>query len=137
MNPRLGQAELIYLDPVFLALNLGPGDNVASHLTNPELSSLSRSPHGLPIQDLDRRCASLKKAVKFSKVNNLLGLIVDAEVAIHAPALITTIKESGLVLITHGEVNLQRDNINTQTIHGVDGIQVEGICNLLHTLAMQ
>lgn len=79
----------------------------------------------------------MKEAVKFAKSNNLLGLIVDAEIAVHAPALITTIKESGLVLITHGEENQRLENVNTQTVHGVDGIQANGICALLHTLAMQ
>lgn len=122
---------------MFLALNLGPSDSGSFVTTRSDLSSLSRSPHGLPIQDSDRRCASLKRAVKFAKVNNLLGLMIDAEVAIHAPALITTIKESGLVLITHGQINSEREKINTQMVHGVDGIQVDGICTLLHTLSMK
>ena len=70
--------------------------------------------------------------MKFSKSNNLLGLIIDASVALYAPALITTIKESGLVLITHGEENSKRQHIDTQTVYGVDGIQLDGICELLH-----
>lgn len=117
-------------DPVFLASNLGLDDYPENE--GAFGSHLKRSPHGLPVVDSDRRCSSVKEAVKFSKLNNLLGLIIDAEVMVHAPALITTIKESGLVLITHGEVNHRKVNVDTQTVHGVDGIQVDGICNLLH-----
>lgn len=113
---------------MFLASNLGPHDGI----TNITSGVQARSPHGMPIIDSDQKCASLKEAVKFSKLNNLLGLVIDAEVAVHAPALITTIKQSGLVLITHGPKNDDSENIATQTFHGVDGIQVGGICKLLH-----
>lgn len=90
------------------------------------------SPHGLNVRDSDRRCASLKSAVKFAKLNNLLGVIVDASIAVHAPALISTIKQSGLVLITHGEQNARQEIVDMQSTHGVDGIQRCGICYLLH-----
>lgn len=111
-----------------MASNLGPRDGAISSNARRQ----TRSPHGMPIHDSDQKCASLKEAVKFSKLNNLLGLVIDAEVAVHAPALITTIKQSGLVLITHGTQNEDAENVETQTIHGVDGIQVSGLCRLLH-----
>lgn len=122
------------LDPVFLASNLGPVDIEAER---PNEKSHKCSPHGLNLKDSDHRSKSLKAAVKFSKSNNLLGLIIDAGVALHAPALITTIKQSGLVLITHGPENAKKDNVETQTLHGVDGIQVSGVCNLLHGIDTQ
>lgn len=107
----------------------------ASHLgrdTSNEQDQTLISPHGLPTRELDSRCASVKEAVKFSKLNNLLGVILDASIALHAPALITTIKKSGLVLITHGSSNIQEDNVESQCSHGVDGTMVSGVLSLRH-----
>lgn len=117
--------------PVFFASYAGQLNASASRHATAMLS-----PHGLEIVDEDRSCRSIKEAVKFSKANNLLGLVLDADVAIHAPALITTVKESGLVLITNGEVNVNRLNVDTQISHGVDGVMHRGVCQFVNEIDM-
>ncbi|BFZ54620.1 phosphate system positive regulatory protein pho81 [Savitreella phatthalungensis] len=117
--------------PVFFAAYAG----LSAGTENKE-SGAGISPHGLPIADEDRSCCSIKAAVKFSKANNLLGLVLDASVAIHAPALITTVKQSGLVLITHGAVNAEQEQVDMQIHHGVDGVMHEGLCTFVNDIDM-
>ena len=92
-------------------------------------------PNAVVVGEQDR-CRSIKDAVKFSKANNLLGVVLDAGVAIHAPALITTIKESGLVLITNGSVNADKSNVDMQISHGVDGVMHDGVCQFVNEIDM-
>jgi CDK inhibitor PHO81 len=113
--------------PVFLASHVG-----LSSPTSADVASRHTSPHGLALTRRSEECSSIKEAVKFSRINNLLGMIIDADIALHAPALITTIKESGLVLITHGSANVLRQNVDTQAAHGADGIFFDGVCSFLH-----
>ncbi|ORY74864.1 hypothetical protein BCR37DRAFT_403849 [Protomyces lactucae-debilis] len=113
--------------PVFLASHAG-----LSSPTVADASGTYISPHGLSLSRRGEEATSIKEAVKFSRTNNLLGMIIDADIALHAPALITTIKESGLVLITHGSANELRQNVDTQAAHGADGIFLDGVCSFLH-----
>jgi CDK inhibitor PHO81 len=46
----------------------------------------------------DKRCLSVREAVKFAKANNLLGVMLDATLIAQVPHLIYSIKESGLIL---------------------------------------
>lgn len=50
----------------------------------------------------DKRCLSVREAVKFAKANNLLGVMLDATLIAQVPHLIYSIKESGLILAVFG-----------------------------------
>ncbi|GAA5921998.1 hypothetical protein JCM1841_000727 [Sporobolomyces salmonicolor] len=50
----------------------------------------------------DRRCTSIREAVKFAKANNLLGVMLDATMLIQVPSLIQSAREHGLLITTFG-----------------------------------
>ncbi|KAJ8324440.1 phosphate system positive regulatory protein pho81 [Batrachochytrium dendrobatidis] len=70
----------------------------------------------------DKRCTSIKEAIKFAKASNSLGLICQATPFIQMPVLINTVKESGLILATFGEVNNQIEVSKIQESYGVDAL---------------
>ncbi|KAG0306864.1 phosphate system positive regulatory protein pho81 [Dissophora globulifera] len=90
----------------------------------------SRSTSSLAVSDLlanevefhedDKRCTSIKEAVKFARSNNLLGVICEATPLIQVPSLITHIKESGLILSSFGSGNKDPALVQIQKSHGVD-----------------
>ncbi|KAG0254778.1 phosphate system positive regulatory protein pho81 [Actinomortierella ambigua] len=72
----------------------------------------------------DRRCTSIKEAVKFARGNNLLGVICEATPLIQVPSLITHIKESGLILTSFGVGNKDPALVQLQRNHGVDAFMI-------------
>ncbi|GAA5947210.1 hypothetical protein JCM3765_001576 [Sporobolomyces pararoseus] len=52
----------------------------------------------------DRRCTSIREAVKFAKANNLLGVMLDATMLIQVPSLIQSAREHGLLLVSFGTI---------------------------------
>ena len=74
--------------------------------------------------------------VKFARNNNLLGIIIHADIALHSPAMITTIKESGLVLLTHGEQNHAKENVAMQSNHGADGVLVDDVFTFMNKISV-
>ncbi|GAA5848597.1 hypothetical protein JCM8547_004567 [Rhodosporidiobolus lusitaniae] len=50
----------------------------------------------------DRRCTSIREAVKFAKANNLLGVMLDATMLVQIPSLIQSAREHGLLITTFG-----------------------------------
>ncbi|KAJ3108421.1 phosphate system positive regulatory protein pho81 [Phlyctochytrium planicorne] len=75
----------------------------------------------------DKRCTSIKEAVRFAKKSNFLGIICEATPLIKVPALINTIKESGLILATFGKANEEANNVFVQESAGVDAILSHGV----------
>ncbi|CAG8534348.1 4022_t:CDS:2, partial [Cetraspora pellucida] len=75
----------------------------------------------------DKRCTSIKEAVKFAKMNNLLGVIFEATLLVHVPSLITNVKQAGLILTTFGSANNDPHNILIQEKYGVDAMVVDGV----------
>ncbi|KAJ3127326.1 phosphate system positive regulatory protein pho81 [Nowakowskiella sp. JEL0407] len=72
--------------------------------------------------ETDRRCLSIKEAVRFAKSSNFLGVFCDARPLIQVPVLINTIKHSGLILATFGNANENPANVALQEENGVDVI---------------
>ncbi|KAJ3025976.1 UNVERIFIED_CONTAM: Glycerophosphocholine phosphodiesterase [Siphonaria sp. JEL0065] len=72
--------------------------------------------------EADRRCGSIKEAIRFSKRSHFLGIMCEATPLIQVPALITTIKQSGLMLASFGASNQNASNVLSQEAGGVDGI---------------
>eukprot|EP00842_Homolaphlyctis_polyrhiza_P003288 jgi/Hompol1/3960/HPOL_003414-RA len=70
----------------------------------------------------DRRCTSIKEAIKFAKSSNFLGLICQATPLVQMPVLINTVKESGLILATFGPPNNDPFYIRQQETFGVDAL---------------
>ncbi|KAG9325375.1 hypothetical protein KVV02_004150 [Mortierella alpina] len=70
----------------------------------------------------DKRCTSIKEAVKFARSNNLLGVICEATPLIQVPGLITHIKESGLILSSFGAANKDPAVVQIQKNYGVDAL---------------
>ncbi|CAG8692263.1 6341_t:CDS:2, partial [Dentiscutata heterogama] len=80
--------------------------------------------HGEEIEQ-DKRCTSIKEAVKFAKINNLLGVIFEATLLVHVPSLITNVKQAGLILTTFGSANNDPRNIRIQERYGVDAMVID------------
>ena len=74
--------------------------------------------------ETDRRCTSIKEAIKFARSNNLLGVICEATPLIQVPSLITHIKESGLILTSFGAANRDPQLVHIQKSHGVDALML-------------
>ncbi|KAG0044842.1 phosphate system positive regulatory protein pho81, partial [Gryganskiella cystojenkinii] len=72
----------------------------------------------------DKRCTSIKEAIKFARSNNMLGVICEATPLIQVPGLITNIKESGLILTSFGASNRDAGLVQLQKKHGVDAFMV-------------
>ncbi|CAO3657249.1 unnamed protein product [Mucor hiemalis] len=83
----------------------------------------------------DVRCSSLKEAVKFSKQNNLLGVICCAQTLVQVPSLIKTAKESGLILVTAGKANSDAKYRNIQERHGVDALMINQVVHFNMSMA--
>ncbi|KAJ3044483.1 phosphate system positive regulatory protein pho81 [Rhizophlyctis rosea] len=74
------------------------------------------------VVEADARCNSIKEAIHFAKSSNVLGVICEATPLVQVPVLISTIKESGLMLATFGSANEDPQNVKVQEGFGVDGI---------------
>ncbi|KAK9761041.1 phosphate system positive regulatory protein pho81 [Basidiobolus ranarum] len=74
----------------------------------------------------DARRLSIKEAVKFSRRNNLLGIMCEATPLVQVPSLIQSIKESGLILASFGPLNDDPKNVQLQEAYGVDAIVSNG-----------
>ncbi|KAL3896654.1 MAG: hypothetical protein SGCHY_003929 [Lobulomycetales sp.] len=67
----------------------------------------------------DYRCSSVKEAIKFAKNGNFLGVFCYSRPLLRVPALIKTIKESGLILVAFGD--------GAHSIAGVDASISAGV----------
>ncbi|KAI9490771.1 hypothetical protein BDB00DRAFT_528110 [Zychaea mexicana] len=83
----------------------------------------------------DVRCTSLKEAVKFAKRNNLLGVICESTPLVRVPSLIKNIKESGLVLVTYGQMNADERYRSIQERYGVDALMIHDVVHFNTTMA--
>ncbi|CDZ97920.1 FOG: Ankyrin repeat [Phaffia rhodozyma] len=86
--------------------------------------SRTRTDRGLliPLEvevEADKRCVSVREAVKFARANNLLGVLLDATLLAQVPFLIYSVKESGLILGTFGE---DADLETLMSGHGIEGL---------------
>jgi CDK inhibitor PHO81 len=95
---------------------------------------------------VDWRCRSIRDAVKFAKSNNLLGLMCQAKLLVcrtkynsnvqaKVPALIQSIKESGLVLITYGlESEVQECGQIQEGL--IDGFMINGVLGFSNAISV-
>ncbi|KAJ3357848.1 phosphate system positive regulatory protein pho81 [Entophlyctis luteolus] len=86
-----------------------------------------RDPNETGWKETDRRCGSIKEAIRFSKRSHFLGVLCKATPLIQVPALISTIKQSGLMLVSFGEDNKNEKNVLIQETSGVDGVMIEHV----------
>ncbi|GJN88570.1 hypothetical protein Rhopal_001536-T1 [Rhodotorula paludigena] len=66
----------------------------------------------------DRRCTSIREAVKFAKANNLLGIMLDATMLVQIPSLIQSAREHGLLITTFGTAS----RVVLADAHMADGV---------------
>lgn len=64
-----------------------------------------------------RICVSLREAAHYATTNNLMGLIVPADVLVLVPVVVPAIRTQGLVLVASGP--------SSSSVEGVDGVQVD------------
>ncbi|KAJ1973988.1 phosphate system positive regulatory protein pho81, partial [Dimargaris xerosporica] len=109
-------------------------DSCAVDATMDWASALPLSPTQAPWPVFDHRIppVSIKDAIKFSRRNHLLGILCDAQLLVKVPALITTVKQSGLVLATFGSSQDDAIGLATQRTHGVDAALVDGVFHYNH-----
>ncbi|KAF9932037.1 phosphate system positive regulatory protein pho81 [Linnemannia zychae] len=92
---------------------------------SPALIPLAQNMENVDIfQETDKRCTSIKEAIKFARSNNLLGVICEATPLVQVPSLITHIKESGLILTSFGRLNKDPAMVQLQKSHGVDAFMI-------------
>ncbi|KAI0650656.1 cyclin-dependent protein kinase inhibitor [Trametes meyenii] len=104
--------------PVFLASQCGEPSRAPPSVT------------ALNIDDVhDFRLWSLDAAVEFSKMNNLLGVILDAGLLARVPSLIQGVKDLGLLVGTFGlGEELERLPASSGAdVNGVDAVLHEGV----------
>ncbi|KAG6897215.1 hypothetical protein C0992_003413 [Termitomyces sp. T32_za158] len=53
-------------------------------------------------EENDPRLSSVGAAVEFARVNNLLGVLVDADLLVQVPSLIHGVRNAGLIIGVHG-----------------------------------
>ncbi|KAK9478403.1 hypothetical protein V1514DRAFT_74499 [Lipomyces japonicus] len=118
--------------PVFFSVNLTES---ASELR-------FRSAHDLPVkreQELgmteDRRCGSLREASSFASKNNLMGIIYGSKLLNIVPALIESIRASGLVLVAQN-CKFEKFNGGGQASGGADGVRDEQVLEFNETIDM-
>ncbi|KAK9462559.1 uncharacterized protein V1516DRAFT_165241 [Lipomyces oligophaga] len=91
------------------------------------------SAHDLPVTEVeDHRCSSLREATTFASSNNLMGLICCSRLLNIVPALIESIRVSGLVLVAE---NSQYEQY-TGTTTGVDGLRDAKVLEFNETIDM-
>jgi len=95
-----------------------------TNLKQPNFPVMFRTFAGLHKHPTDARCNSIQQAVRFSKAANLLGIVCEATSLIDVPALITTMKEEGLIVASFGDLNLDQANVKLQESAGVDAVAV-------------
>ncbi|KAH9899788.1 cyclin-dependent protein kinase inhibitor [Cubamyces lactineus] len=101
--------------PVFLASQCG------------ELSRAPPSATALNMDDVhDYRLWSLDAAVEFSKMNNLLGVILDAGLLARVPSLIQGVKDFGLLVGTFGLLE------DLERLPSSAGAEASGVDAVLH-----
>ncbi|GAA5894068.1 hypothetical protein JCM8208_002339 [Rhodotorula glutinis] len=66
----------------------------------------------------DRRCTSIREAVKFAKANNLLGIMLEATMLVQIPSLIQSAREHGLLITTFGTAS----RVVLADAHMTDGV---------------
>ncbi|KAK9247492.1 hypothetical protein V1506DRAFT_504590 [Lipomyces tetrasporus] len=90
------------------------------------------SAHDLPVRGVeDRRCSSLREATTFASNNNLMGLICASRLLNIVPALIESIRVSGLVLVAQ---NSKFDKYIGGP--GIDGVRDDQVLEFKETIAM-
>ncbi|KAJ2746212.1 phosphate system positive regulatory protein pho81 [Coemansia sp. BCRC 34301] len=70
---------------------------------------------------------SLKEAVRFACTNNLLGVMCTSSLLTRVPALIKSIKDNGLFLVSFGRENRDEQLRALQRSHGVDATLCDGV----------
>ncbi|KAF5387896.1 hypothetical protein D9615_000107 [Tricholomella constricta] len=88
-------------------------------------SSYMPSPTALGAEEEnDPRLSSIGAAVEFARINNLLGVFVDADLLVQVPSLIHGIRNAGLIVGTHG-VSENLDALTTTS--AIEGTPVDAV----------
>jgi CDK inhibitor PHO81 len=78
------------------------------------------------IANCGRTDMSIKESVRIAQANNLMGLICTSRLLELVPALISSIKEAGLVLIADHSYDAHNSNPSVLSLQkGVDGLLME------------
>ncbi|GLB33490.1 putative cyclin-dependent protein kinase inhibitor [Lyophyllum shimeji] len=72
----------------------------------------------------DPRLSNIGAAVEFARINNLLGVFVDADLLVQVPSLIHGIRNAGLIVGTHGD---SRNLEELSTASGIEGTPVDAV----------
>ncbi|KAG6919274.1 hypothetical protein DXG01_007406 [Tephrocybe rancida] len=94
---------------------------------SPDNSTLLPSPTALGAEEEDDpRLSSIGAAVEFARINNLLGVLVDADLLVQVPSLVHGIRNAGLIVGAHGESG---DLELLSTTSDIEGTPVDAILN--------
>ncbi|KAI0143595.1 Glycerophosphoryl diester phosphodiesterase family-domain-containing protein [Xylariaceae sp. FL1272] len=88
----------------------------------------------MPMNDLEKRAASLQVAVKFAKFWGLTGLVLHSEAFLLCPRLIGLVKSAGLVCASYGLRNNVPEDVKSQADAGLDVIIVDKVRLVAKTL---
>eukprot|EP01112_Ceratiomyxa_fruticulosa_P013024 TRINITY_DN3639_c0_g1_i1.p1 TRINITY_DN3639_c0_g1~~TRINITY_DN3639_c0_g1_i1.p1 ORF type:complete len:1340 (-),score=321.57 TRINITY_DN3639_c0_g1_i1:88-4107(-) len=84
----------------------------------------------------DPRFNSIYQAVQFAKQSHLLGLVIPSLPLLLAPAIIHSIKEDGMLLLTWGRDNNDPSNVTLQENLGVDAIILDHVAHVARHLVL-
>eukprot|EP00842_Homolaphlyctis_polyrhiza_P006787 jgi/Hompol1/7109/HPOL_000652-RA len=82
-------------------------------------------------QTVDERLNSLWSAIQVAKRCGCLGIVTLVDPLLKSPALIPTIRRTGLLLFTYGSLSNDVDNCKIQRAYGVDGIIVDKVRHIV------
>ncbi|KAG6850051.1 hypothetical protein H0H93_001867 [Arthromyces matolae] len=94
---------------------------------SPDKTSSVPSPTALGAEEEnDPRLSSIGTAVEFARTNNLLGVLVDAELLVQVPSLLHGIRNAGLIVGAHGKT----EDLNSLFgVSDIEGTPVDAILN--------
>ncbi|KAK9447222.1 uncharacterized protein V1518DRAFT_100945 [Limtongia smithiae] len=122
--------------PVFFCIDLSNAEQFAGATGSTTSALQFRSAHDLPVMDAeDRRCGSLREATTFASSNNLMGLICSSRLLNIVPALIESIRVSGLVLVAQNN-KFERFDANGVGAARVDGVRDDYVLEFNETIDM-
>lgn len=127
-----------FVDTVLnMVYDKGEGRNIMFSSFNPDICLLlAYKQPNIPVLFLtdagsspvtDIRASSLQEAIRFAARWNLLGIVSTCDPFIIAPRLIRVVKESGLVCVSYGQQNNDKEKVRLQEQQGIDAVIVDSV----------
>lgn len=120
-----------------MVYDMGKGRNIMFSSFNPDVCLvMSFKQPNYPVLFLtdagteevgDVRMSSLQEAIRFAERWNLLGIVSQSSPFVIAPRLVGAVKGRGLVCVSYGTDNNDKDSVKLQVKEGIDAVIVDSV----------